>query len=676
MFERQSLRAVTAAAAWALCLLTFGSEPRAQAPVGLSVTERALVDRISIDAIKRYTNALAADAMEGRGTGQPGGEKAAAWLAAQFKRFGMKPLGDAGSYLQAIEFVEAVPTDGSSFTVDGTALTIGRGWAPLAVASEGVTLNGDLVFVGYGVVDAALKRNDLAGIDLTGKIAVMFQGRPANVSAEAWGEGSARWASLVKAGAAGVVFIENGRGALPVGKIVDYFSRPKYTPAGAPPAPPQTPIPLFGVDDPSAEMLFAKSGVAPKIAYALAERDDFRAIDLKRAARIAVQYARRTVTAHNVVGYLEGSDAAFKDQAVVFTAHYDAYGRIRGAIYNGAADNAIGTAEMLAAAEAFSKSTPRPRRSLVFMATTAEEQGLLGSRHWAQHPTWPIEKVAANLNLDGIGTEIFGPVAQVIGFGAEHSTMGAMLDEVLRAYGISLMADPIPEENVFTRSDHYPFVERGVPALMLVGAQAGPREAFVKAFKDWEAVYYHMPSDDVYPTWHWPGARTVADMMALMGWRLAQQDAMPSWLQTSPYAALTRGNTARLPGTPAPTRDVPCVLRWGTTNDTQATAQCRLTETDGSPAGVRVDGALIGAGSAGGPQTFTILVDVAKATATLTAGPFEVERGAVALASAPTNLSTLQQGAYVRGRTAATCWRSRRQGEAGGAGPLVSLTPS
>ena len=514
---------------------------------GLSPIEQKLTKHITIDAIKRFTAALAADDMEGRGTGQPGGDKAAKWLASEFKRMGMAPLGDKGSYLQAVPYTHSVTAETSTFKVGGHTLTLGTEWAPLSITGNTLALTADLVFVGYGVVDDALHRNDLAGIDLNGKIAVVFQDRPANVSESAWAApGQKRFETMAAAGATAFILIENGRGALPVGLIVDYFSRPRNLPEGATPDPPLGNRPVLGLNDGAAAMLFETSGMTHKIAFALAERDDFRAIDLKRRAEIAVEIQVSQVTSSNVIGVFEGSDPTLKAEAVVFTAHYDAYGKVRGKIYNGAADNAIGTAEMLAAAQAFSKMKPRPKRSLIFMATTGEEYGLTGSRYWAAHPTWPIEKVAANLNLDGIGTEIFGPVKQVIGFGAEHSSIGPMLDEVTRAYGITIMPDPIPEQGVFKRSDHYAFVERGVPSLMLVGAQEGPREAFVKAFYDWEAIYYHQPADDIYPNWHWPGARTVADMMALLGLRLAEQPQMPTWAPTSPFKDLKRGHTGKL----------------------------------------------------------------------------------------------------------------------------------
>jgi Zn-dependent M28 family amino/carboxypeptidase len=543
-------RTVALLAALALLASASGvaAQPGEGTAAGLSPAERQLTRRITVDAIKAYTMALADDAMEGRGTGQPGADKAARWLAAEFQRMGLSPLGDNGTYLQTVPYVQSVTDEASTFTVDGAPLALGTEWAPFVVPGNALRMTADLVFVGYGIVDEGLHRNDIAGRDLTGKIAVLFPDHPANVSAERWATlGQTRFETLAAAGAKAFIFIDNGRTPTPVRLLVDYLSRPRNVAAGTTPPPLPTAMPLFGLDDTAAALLFSRSGVSHKVAFALAERDDFRAIDLQRSAEIATDVRVGAVTSSNVVAVLEGSDPTLKAEAVVFSAHYDAYGIIRGRIYNGAADNALGTAEMLATARAFAKMKPRPKRSLIFLATTGEEYGLTGSRYWASHPTWPIEKVAANLNLDGIGTEIFGPVKQVIGFGAEHSSIGPMLDEVTRAYGITVMADPIPEQGVFMRSDHYSFVERGVPSLMLVGAQAGSKDAFVKAFNDWEAVYYHQPLDDVYPTWHWPGARTVADMMGLLGLRLAQQPQMPAWAATSPFKELQRGNTAPLP---------------------------------------------------------------------------------------------------------------------------------
>jgi hypothetical protein len=341
-----------------------------------------LTGRITVASIKQFTGALASDAMEGRGPGQPGGDRAARWIADQFKLLGLKPLGDGTSYLQAVKFIETTVADSSSFTVDGASLALGSAWAPFSVNDSRLSLSAGLVFVGYGVVDPALHRNDLEGVNLSGKIAVLFQEGPANVSAEVWRRLSQqRYVDMARAGARAFVLIDNGRSLTPMRMLADYLTRPKLAFADAAPggAGLPTSLPIFGLDDPSAAALFARAGVGPKIAFGLAERDDFRAIDLKVSAEITVENRSRPVTSYNVLGYLPGSDPTLAAEAVFFSAHYDAYGKIRGRIYNGAADNAIGTAEMLAVAKAFSTMSPRPRRSLVFLAATGEERGLLGS---------------------------------------------------------------------------------------------------------------------------------------------------------------------------------------------------------------------------------------------------------------------------------------------------------
>jgi Zn-dependent M28 family amino/carboxypeptidase len=193
-------------------------------------------------------------------------------------------------------------------------------------------------------------------------------------------------------------------------------------------------------------------------------------------------------------------------------------------------------------AEAFAQAGVKPRRSLVFIAFTAEEYGLIGSKHYAAHPTWDLTKTAAVLNLDGIGTEIMGPMKGMVAYGAQLSSLGPMFFDVARAYGITPMDDPIPAQGVFRRSDHYSFVERG---LMLVGSPVDDPKQFTERSDELERTKYHQPSDDVYRDWYWKGARKMADMMALIGHRVAQAEAMPSFEAGSEYAGRARGEAPR-----------------------------------------------------------------------------------------------------------------------------------
>jgi Zn-dependent M28 family amino/carboxypeptidase len=293
----------------------------------------------------------------------------------------------------------------------------------------------------------------------------------------------------------------------------------------------------------AAEKLFAKAGVKLKDALAQAETDKFKPFSLNQEAKIVARYKTTRGFSSNVAGYIEGSDPKLKEEAVLFSAHYDAYGMENGKIYHGAADNALGVAEMLAVAEAYTKLPTKPKRSLIFLAVTGEEYGLFGSKYWAKNPTWNIKKVAANLNLDGIGTEVYAPVKTFVGFGEEHSTLGAMLKDVSSTFGIKVIPDPMPDENIFLRSDHYSFVERGVPALMLLGAPAGDPQAWIKRSKDWEKTDYHQPTDTIQANWSWEGAKTVADVMGILGWRISETEKMPEWLPSSRFSKLERGNT-------------------------------------------------------------------------------------------------------------------------------------
>jgi len=257
---------------------------------------------------------------------------------------------------------------------------------------------------------------------------------------------------------------------------------------------------------------------------------------LKQTAKITVRLKKSKATSSNVVALLEGSDPLLKQEAVVYTAHYDAYGvGADGRIYPGAADNALGVGETIAIAEAFAKAPTRPKRSIIFLLVTCEEYGLYGAEYWIKNPTWNIKQIAANLNFDGIGTEVYAPVKRIVGFGIEHSDLGATLAGVVTANGGQIAPDPMPDEKSFYRSDHYAFVKKGIPALMLMGAPDGDSAVWVGRAKKWLKTDYHQPTDTVREDWSWDGARTVAVIGLLTGMRVADARAMPAWIPLSPF---------------------------------------------------------------------------------------------------------------------------------------------
>jgi hypothetical protein len=508
----------------------------------LTAAEKKAADRVKLETIRELTTALSSPEFEGRGTAQPGADKAANYLAAYFAKLGLKPAGEKGTYLQPIKFRSAGVLAESSVKVGDVALQHGPDYVVLPpYSSEKVDATGGVVFAGYGVVSADLKRDDLAGLDLKDKVVVILGGQPAGVDATAWRRATnpqARTMSIFGKGALAMIVAGAGTQAQPYSTIANYLSRRRVTLASAPAMMFKVP-PVLLVSDAAMDKLFAGTQTTYAQVLEKAKTGEMVSRDLGKTATLALRFKLEEAPSSNVVAVMEGSDPKLKEEAVVFTAHYDAYGVEGGKIYPGAADNALGTATIAAIAEAFTKAFPkpesRPRRSIIFLAVTGEEYGLFGAEHWVRHPTWPLDKVAANINFDGIGTEVYGPVKRIVGFGAEHSDLGQLFEDVTVATGNIVTPDPMPEENAFVRSDHYAFVKQGVPALMLLGGPDGDVSIWIPRARKWLETDYHSPSDTVKPDWNWTGPQTLAKVGMIIGLRAANADAMPAWKSTSPF---------------------------------------------------------------------------------------------------------------------------------------------
>ena len=517
----------------------FGQASATKPSTTLTAGEKNAAAMVKVETIKEVTADLSAKAMEGRGTAQPGGDRAAKYLADKFAKLGLKPLGDAGSYLQAIKFYGSQPLAESSFTAGDAALKFGADFiaAPpfMSELSEG---SGQMVFVTYGVVAPLLKRDDLAGLDVKGKIVVMLNGRPKDADEATWKTAAnARTitTTLIGRGASALVIGNAGSRQQPFSLISMYMTRRRVALNDSPTMPFKLP-PVLLASDEGMDKIFAGTGLTYAAALAKAENGEMISRDLNKQATISVKVKKEASTGSNVVGLLEGTDPKLKDQAVVYTAHYDAFGiDTAGRIFPGAADNALGVGEIMAMAEAFTRSPTKPRRSIIFLAVTGEEHGLLGAQHWVTHPTWPVEKIAADLNFDGIGTEVYGPVKRIVGFGAEYSDLGPVLEAVVTANGGQIAEDPLPEERVFYRSDHYAFVKAGVPALMLLGGPEGEVKPWITRAQKWMETDYHQTGDIIRPDWNWDGARTVAVIGLITGMRVANAEAMPAWLKGSQF---------------------------------------------------------------------------------------------------------------------------------------------
>jgi Zn-dependent M28 family amino/carboxypeptidase len=516
----------------------------AKTPVAtLTAAEKKAASRVKLETIREVTTKLSSPEFEGRGTGQAGGDRAAQYIAQKFAALGLKPAGDNGTYLQSIKFRASQVQADSSVKIGDAVLKFGDDYIILPpYTSEQLDATGDVVFVGFGVVSTDLKRDDLAGLDVKGKVVIVLGGQPAGVDAAAWKRATSpqvRGMNILGRGAAAMIVCNAGSATQPFATLANYLSRRRVNLASQP-LPAMKLPPVIIVSDGAMEKIFAGSGATYAQTLEKAKTGEFVSRDLGKTANLALRIKREETTSNNVVGLLEGSDPKLKDEAIVYTAHYDAYGiDTAGRIFPGAADNALGVATITSVAEAFIKSFPkpaaRPRRSILFLAVTGEEYGLLGAEYWVQHPTWPLEKIAADINFDGIGTEIYGPVKRVVGFGAEHSDLGAVFEEVAGATGNIVSPDPMPEENAFVRSDHYAFVKKGVPALMLLGAPAGDESVWIARARKWLDTDYHSPSDTVKPDWNWTGPQTLAQLGMVIGLRVANTEAMPAWRTTSPF---------------------------------------------------------------------------------------------------------------------------------------------
>ena len=373
-----------------LLIVSFATAQQpASAPVAtLTAEEQAVSASIKLETIKEVVQALSADDMQGRGTMQPGGDKAANYIAERFEKMGLKPLGNKDSYLQPIKFRETQYLPGTSLKIGDDSFQLGRDFYVSPALSEDKNVSGELVFVAYGLTSSQPKRNDLAGVNIAGKIVVLLQGPPKIVSKESWRTAKAQLGImqyLVREGAAGLLFVNTGTEKHPFSEAADYLTRRQIQPADSEEWPPFLP-PFITVSNDVATKMFADSGTTFAAALENAESDSFKPYALKKSAKLTVRLKKNKGVGNNVVGLLEGSDPKLKNEALVYSAHYDAFGlSVDNRIYHGAADNGLGVGEMMAVAEALAQATPRPRRSIIFLALTGEEYGGYGSDYWVKN---------------------------------------------------------------------------------------------------------------------------------------------------------------------------------------------------------------------------------------------------------------------------------------------------
>ncbi|MDQ2703184.1 MAG: M28 family metallopeptidase [Pseudomonadota bacterium] len=514
-------------------------------------------DAIAPGDFARHVEILSSDAFEGRGPGTPGGEKTVEYIKAQMQRIGLQP-GNHGEWFQTVPMVETTADPATTLAIEvagksqplafGDDMVIGTrtGQAEVKIDAS------DIVFVGYGVDAPEQQWNDYAGLDAKGKTVVMLVNDPGfHAGDDALFEGKrmtyyGRWTykfeEAARKGAAAALIIHDTAGASYGWDVVrSSWSGTQYDlPASSDPAPR---LPAQGwISGEAAKALFADAGLDLDKLRAAANKRGFKPVPLDATLSLDLKSTIAEKSSRNVVGLLPGSTRP--DEAIVYMAHWDHLGKHDGEegdnIYNGAVDNATGVSGILEIAEAFAHQTPKPERSLLFVAVTLEESGLLGSQYYAAHPAVPLDHTVAVVNVDAMGVNGRSRDITVVGMGS--SELEDILKPIAEAQGRVMHAEGHPEAGGYFRSDHFSFAKAGVPALYMDGGDdlvEGGKAAGEAAGKDYGEKRYHSPADEYDPaTWKLDGTMEDLAAMHAVGRELASSQQWPNWYEGNPFKAL------------------------------------------------------------------------------------------------------------------------------------------
>ena len=512
----------------------------------------------SADAIRRDIGYLADDSLAGREAGSPEYEKAARYVAGRMRNMGLRPGGTDGAYLQTVPMRGNYRVPGDSQCIllprQGPPVTLrfGRDYSTHHHwRSPRTALRAPLVFAGYGVVSPRFKRNDYAGLDVRGRIVVLLRGGSPDLPSEerAYFQDETD-VEAARQGAVGLLYVptRESEKVFPWRKATANLMREGMTWVdrdGSAWDPAAGLVVGASLNMDSAARLFTGAPRSYRQVLDEAEKGPVKGFGLPMEARLAQGSRLRDLASSNVIGVLEGSDPTLKHEAIVLSAHLDHLGRKRDAkpgednVYNGALDNAAGVATLLEAARLFGASGQTPRRTLVFLVSTAEEKGLVGADYFARHPTLPAGmKIVANVDLDM--PLLSFDFADVIAFGAQHSSIGETVAQVARRMGLTLAPDPWPEEATFVRSDHYRFVQQGVPAVFLVTGitSTDPKEDGRKRWQDFLQNRYHQVDDDLGQPIRYAVGAKFALINYLVTRELADAARAPTWNKNDFFAEM------------------------------------------------------------------------------------------------------------------------------------------
>ena len=527
----------------------------------------ALADmpKATADGILQHIKVLSSDDFQGRAPGTPGEEKTVAYLESEFKKLGLKAGNSDGTYIQKVPLVGITGAEANPLVVSGKATATFK-WKNDVVAwtkhvADGASIKGsEMVFVGYGVSAPEYNWDDFKGVDLKGKTMVVLVNDPQvpdaadptkldpkvfnGTAMTYYGRWTYKYEEAARRGAAAVFIVHEEKPAGYPYEVVQGFLGERF----------DLVTPTKNMDRASIEGWFSLPAAKRVLKIAgqdfdalkkLATSRDFKPVPLGLKASMAVRNSNRTIDSRNVLGKIEGSDPVLKDEYVVYTAHWDHLGigdpdphDKADTIYNGALDNASGVASLLEMARAFTDIKPAPKRSVLFLMVTAEEQGLLGSEYYAVTPIYPLAKTLANINVDGVNQWGRTKDITVIGLGA--SDLDDYLRDAAAEQSRTLRPDPESEKGFYYRSDHFNFAKQGVPALYAdTGVEfIGKPPGYSQQKRDeYTKMDYHKPSDEVKPDWDLSGAVEDTTLLMAVGYRVANADKYPEWKPGNEFRA-------------------------------------------------------------------------------------------------------------------------------------------
>lgn len=497
--------------------------------------------QVQPERLRQHLKYLADDRLEGRGTGQPGGERAADYIAEQFKSYGLEGGAPGGGFFQSVPFVGVTTLPGTRLNLAGRPLKRGDQYVVVNQTQQArVRIDAPIVFVGFGIDSPGEGWNDYKKVDLRGKVALLFVNEPESQDPNFFkgraltyaGRWTYKYEETARRGALATLIIHRTDLAAYGWEVVrnSGSSERSFLKREGEPALQAAAWIHYDV----ARELVAKDGLNLEQLYQAAQKRDFQPVQLKSRMKLELDSKLRPFTSRNVIARLPAGP-----EAVMYSAHYDHLGVHPGEkdpIYNGALDNASGCAILLELARVLAGS--KPKRSIYFVSTTAEEQGLLGAAYFAQHPPLPLKQMSLDLNFDMVPP--WGEPEEVTASGSERTTFAGVVLEEADRMGMKLRPDPAPQAGLYYRMDHFSLAQAGVPGFSLgegLKFRGQPEDYGIKLGTEYTKNGYHHGADEFQESWDFKGLAQFTQLAYNLGWRAANQDGLVQWLPGDEFEA-------------------------------------------------------------------------------------------------------------------------------------------